>query len=463
MGRRSRGQTLVLWANGQRVGRWTTPTRGDTELQYERAWQDSELGRPLSLSLPFNLHGEPLKGASVANYFDNLLPDSTDIRKRVALRFKTGSLDPFDLLRAIGRDCVGAIQLLAEDEDPVGLDKIDGVEMSEEAIERHLLDVVSPGHFGVSPDSEDNFRISLAGAQEKDAYLRWGGKWLKPRGATPTTHIFKLPIGMVGGRRADFSTSVDNEWLCMKLLQAYGLPTAKVEIATFGQQRVLSVERFDRRLSASGKTLLRLVQEDFCQATGTSPLRKYESEGGPGLKQIFPILQQSAKAQEDMRTLMAAQILFWMLRAPDGHAKNFSIQLLAGAASRFHLTPVYDVVSAYPVMGVGPNQWADQEIKLAMALHGGNRHYQMHSILRRHFSSTAKLVGYGVDAEELVRALVEQTPSAIGQVQRQMPAGLSQKVVDSVFAGLSKAAQQLEAQAPKAISRQRASKGATGN
>jgi len=78
------------------------------ELQYERAWQDSELGRPLSLSLPFNMHGEPIKGDSVANYFDNLLPDSTDIRNRVALRFKTGSLEPFDLLRAIGRDCAGA-------------------------------------------------------------------------------------------------------------------------------------------------------------------------------------------------------------------------------------------------------------------------------------------------------------------------------------------------------------------
>jgi len=144
------------------------------ELQYERAWQDSELGRPLSLSLPFNLHGEPIKGDSVANYFDNLLPDSTDIRKRVALRFKTGSLEPFDLLRAIGRDCAGAIQLLAEGEYPAGLGRIEGVEMSEEDIERHLLEVVSPEHFGVSPDPEDDFRISLAGAQEKDAYLRWG-------------------------------------------------------------------------------------------------------------------------------------------------------------------------------------------------------------------------------------------------------------------------------------------------
>jgi len=164
-----------------------------------------------------------------------------------------------------------------------------------------------------------------------------------------------------------------------------------------------------------------------------------------------------------MRTIMASQILFWMLRAPDGHAKNFSIQLLAGAASRFHLTPVYDVMSAYPAMGAGPNQWADQEIKLAMALQGKSRHYQMHTIVRRHFSSTAKLVGYGADAEELVRELIEKTPAAIEQVQRQIPAGLSKQVVDSVLAGLSRAAQELEAQAPKAVSRQRVSEGGRGH
>ncbi len=113
-------------------------------------------------------------------------------------------------------------------------------------------------------------------------------------------------------------------------------------------------------------------------------------------------------------------------------------------------------------MGSGPNQWADQEIKLAMAMQGKNRHYQMHTVLRRHFSSTAKLVVYGVDAEELVRELIEKTLSAIEQVQRQIPAGFSQRGGDSVLSGLSKAAQQLEAQTAKAISRQRAPKGARG-
>ena len=237
MGRRSHSQTLHLWANGDYVGRWTVNANGASELQYDIAWRHSRHGRPISLSMPFNIRNEPLKGASVSHYFEGLLPDSDIIRKRVAARFKTGSIEAFDLLAAIGRDCVGALQLLPEGVEPEGLAQVDGIVVDEAAIERHLLEMVYPDQYGAQQAPDDDFRISLAGAQEKDAFLRWDGKWLKPRGATPTTHIFKLPIGMVGGRKADFSTSVDNEWLCLRLFKEYGLPAANAEIATFGSQR----------------------------------------------------------------------------------------------------------------------------------------------------------------------------------------------------------------------------------
>ncbi len=441
MARRSKTQTLALWANGTYVGRWTVTARGDMELQYAPAWRASAVGRPLSLSLPFGLGDEPLKGSAVEHYFDNLLPDSPAIRKRVAERFRTGSVESFDLLSAIGRDCVGALQFLPEGAAPEGQDRVDGVEADEVAIERHLLEVVTPDRFGAR-DPDDDFRISLAGAQEKDAFLRWNGRWMKPRGATPTTHIFKLPLGLVGGKQADFSTSVDNEWLCLKLIDAYGLPVPQAEIATFGQQRVLVVERFDRTVSADGQRLLRLVQEDFCQATGTSPLVKYEAEGGPGLGVLFNLLQQSVEAERDLRTLMASQLLFWMLRAPDGHAKNFSIHLLPGG--RYRMTPLYDVMSAYPVMGDGPNQWSPRALKLAMALVGKNRHYEAERIQRRHFNSTAKRFGYGETAEPMIRELVERTPAVIDQVQRALPAGFSQEVADKVLGGLQSAARALE-------------------
>lgn len=112
MGRRSHSQTLTLWANGELVERWTLTARGDMQLQYDASWLVSPRGRPISLSLPFNLNNEPLRGEHVAHYFEGLLPDSDVIRRRVAARFKTGSTEAFDLLAAIGRDCVGALQLL---------------------------------------------------------------------------------------------------------------------------------------------------------------------------------------------------------------------------------------------------------------------------------------------------------------------------------------------------------------
>ncbi|ETF04040.1 toxin HipA [Advenella kashmirensis W13003] len=438
MGRPSHNRSLSIWSNGVRVGCWTIPARGEMQFCYDADWIDADVGRPLSLSLPFGQQGQPIAGEKVANYFDNLLPDSDAIRRRMAERFGTGSINPFDLLTVVGRDCVGAVQILGEDEIPEGFNRIEGVPLSEEGIERHLIETVSPKPFASRYHADADFRISLAGAQEKTAFLRWDGQWLAPRGSTPTSHIFKLPLGMVGGRRADFSTSVDNEWLCLRLLKAYGVPVADAYIAAFGGHRVLVVERFDRRIAPDGHWLMRLPQEDFCQVAGCSPLRKYENEGGPGLSALFSTLRQSENAAADMKVLMSAQILFWLLRAPDGHAKNFSIQLLP--RGRFRLTPLYDVISAYPVIGEGPGKWSPHEIKLSMAVLGKNRHYKMHEIQRRHFNSTAHKVGFALTAEPIINEILARTPAVINEVQADLPQDFSQQVADSILTGLQQAA-----------------------
>lgn len=393
------------------------------------------------MSLPFNLQNLPVKGEKVANYFDNLLPDSDAIRRRVAERFRTGSTEPFDLLKAVGRDCVGAAQILDEEETPTDFDRVEGVPLSEDDIERRLIETVSPPASAADRDSDADFRVSLAGAQEKTAFLWWGGQWLAPRRATPTSHIFELPLGLMGGRRADFRTSVDNEWLCRRLLKAYGLEVANAHIATFGEQRVLVVERFDRRVSPNGQWLMRLPQEDFCQVEGCSPLRKYENEGGPGLKALFGTLRQSVNAEVDMKTLMASEVLFWLLRAPDGHAKNFSIQLLP--RSRFRLTPLYGVMSVYPVLGSRPNQWSPHEIKLAMALLGRDRHYEMQDVQRRHFNSTARKAGYASTAEPIIAEILTRTSAAIADVQAELPHDFSPQVLDAILGGLEQAVKAL--------------------
>ncbi|ALE58837.1 type II toxin-antitoxin system HipA family toxin [Paraburkholderia sp. RL17-368-BIF-A] len=441
MTRPTHSRALSVWANGERVGVWRIPARGPMEFSYDAAWIASPAGRPLSLSLPFAPGNLAHKGPRVLNYFDNLLPDSEVIRKRIAQRYQTETLDAFDLLQAIGRDCVGAVQLLPEDDVPEHVDRIEGTPLSEAEIETMLTRTVSAPTLGAADQSDDDFRISLAGAQEKTALLWHEGQWKRPHGATPTTHIFKLPLGLVGNKLADLSTSVENEWLCLRILRAYGLPVANTEVVTFGKQRVLSVERFDRQLHSSGQWLLRLPQEDFCQVYGVPSHRKYENEGGPGVLDLARVLQQSVAAAQDIETLLASQILFWMLAAPDGHAKNFSIRLLAGG--QYRLTPLYDVMSIWPVEGSGPNQWSWFKARLAMGMWSRSKHDAFRDVQRRHFNTMALKCSYGASAEPLIERLIEQTPNVIDQVSADLPERFPARVAERIFKGLRNSAAKL--------------------
>ena len=444
MGRRSHSRALSVWTNGERVGTWVLPTRGDAEFIYAREWMSSPVGRPLSLSLPYT--GEQaLRGERVRNYFDNLLPDSEPIRRRLATRFRTASTEAFDLLQAIGRDCVGAVQLLGQAESPGVIQRITGTVMSEDDIERLLDQTTRPAPLGGAETAED-LRISLAGAQEKTALLWEGGQWMRPEGATPTTHILKLPLGLVGHRQADFSTSVENEWLCMNLLGEYGVPVPATALLAFGRQKVLAVERFDRQRHPSGRWWMRLPQEDFCQARGVPSHLKYEADGGPGLAALGEVIRGSREATRDAETLLASQVLFWMLAAPDGHAKNFSLRVLP--QGRYTLTPLYDVMSIWPVEGAGPSQFSWHKAKLAMALLGRHRHYHFKDIQRRHFSSTAARCFPQADAEAIVQRLVAHTPQVIERVSQRLPAGFPEAVAASIFAGLRRSAEMLDRMPP---------------
>jgi serine/threonine-protein kinase HipA len=415
------------------------------ELRYEDSWLTSPSARPLSLSLPLPLVGnEPLKGDRVEHFFENLLPDSGAIRKRLAKRYSSGSEDTFDLLAAIGRDCVGAVQLLPVDEPPHGFDRIEGEVLNDEAVAAVLRSTVSTAHFAHREQDQD-FRISIAGAQEKTALLRHGEKWLRPVGATPTTHIIKLPLGLVGNMQADMRTSVYNEWLCLKFMEALGFDVAKADIVTFADHTpVLVVERFDRKMHSSGTWILRLPQEDFCQALGVGPAQKYEADGGPGVERLAQVLSGSQNARADLRTLLASQVAFWLLAATDGHAKNFSIRLQAGGT--YSLTPLYDVLSAWPIIGKGKNQLAWRNAKHAMAVSSKNRHYALATIMRRHFNATAMKCGWGENAEDIISELLNRVELAIAGVTRQMPVDFPLDVAESIFEGVRRQAQRLQGQ-----------------
>jgi serine/threonine-protein kinase HipA len=434
---------LHVWMNGQPVAVWATLRTGTPVLRYQESWVRSDEGRALSLSLPFTA-GLEHRGDAVTNYFDNLLPDSAEIRRRVRRRFHARSDDAFDLLAAIGRDCVGAVQLLPPGLAPDGWDRIEAEPLKDADVERILGAVTSDAPLG--QDEGDDLRISIAGAQEKTALLHMAGRWYRPRGATPTTHILKLPLGLVGNMRADMSASVENEWLCGQLMNALGIATAETAITTFGATKALVVTRFDRRWQGvpvgaelkprfkpgKGMWIARLPQEDFCQALGLAPDRKYESEGGPSARDCLGVLAHSEHADDDRSSFALTQLAFWLLAATDGHAKNFSIQHRRGG--RFNLAPLYDVLSAWPIIGRGPNQLAYQRAKLAMAVRGQNLHYRLGEIEVRHWQKLAASCGPDVFAR--MTALVERVEGSLQDVERRLPAGFPEALWSRVADGM---------------------------
>lgn len=441
-GRRATARRLALWMNGERVGTWVATPVGD-ELHYEQGWLASPRGRPLSLMLPFMPGNVPLRGAAVRAWFDNLLPDSAAIRERLARRFGTASTDSFALLAEIGRDCVGALQILPEEVDPGDVRHVSAEPLDEAAVARLLRDTA--GLENTQGDASADLRISIAGAQEKTALLWHQDGWWRPLGATPTTHILKLPLGLVGAMRLDLGHSVENEWLCMQLLEAFGLPVARCHPLLFEDRKVLGVERFDRRWSVDGRWLLRLPQEDLCQATGTPPHLKYESDGGPGIDRILELLRGSRQPVRDRATFFRAQVLFWLLCAPDGHAKNFSLALHAGGA--FTLAPLYDVMSAWPLLGDGPNQVSPHRVKLAMALRAKNSHWRVRDIERGHWVEVGRRQGIvtedGRGVEALLDDLTACVPDVVEAVRARLPQGFPGRLADTIFDGLLGAARRL--------------------
>ena len=436
--------TLHAWMNGEFVGTWEV-NRGAHSFRYAESWLDSERVRSLSLSLPITASLD-VRGPVVANFFDNLLPDNQAIRERIQRRFNTARTDAFALLEAIGRDCVGAVQLLPDGDEPAGWDRIASEPVTEAQIAELLRELPITGAW--ADDADDMFRISLAGAQEKTALLKVGNSWRVPRGATPTTHILKLPLGVVGGSRAvDLFDSVQNEWLCAQIVGALGLPVAETQVARFEDQMALVVRRFDREWMEGRSWIARLPQEDFCQALGCQPSRKYESDGGPGMADCLALLAGSEDAQQDRMAFQLAQLAFWLLAAGDGHAKNYSIFLRH--KDTYGMTPLYDIISYWPYVGDGPHKFRWRKARMAMALRSKSAHYHLHSIQARHWYAMAMRNG-GVPVWESMLGLLEKAEPALASVQASLPADYPARIWDAVAQGMRSQVEQFRMGLPEA-------------
>lgn len=427
-------QALNVWMNGQFVGTWTQGNRRSSKFQYDAHWIKSAYARPLSNALPMNTVDGVVTGQEVTDYFDNLLPDSVDIRKRIQSSFKTKSTDAFNLLEAIGRDCVGAVQLLPIDESPAAFDAVQGVPLNDTEISQILIASSSGRVLGQNVD-EESFRISIAGAQEKTALLRVKEQWLRPLGATPTTHILKLPLGLIGGeQRFDMTDSIENEWLCAQIFKKLGFNIANTEIGNFDGTKALVVERFDRKWMGDDKWIARIPQEDFCQVFGLPSEKKYEDDGGPSIERIMSHLTASERAQEDRLHFIKTQFVFWLLAATDGHAKNFSVSIQSGGA--FKLTPLYDVLSAWPIIGNQRNQLPYQKARLAMAIRSKNTHYKISEIYPRHWKEFCIKLGVPEAFDEMYH-IASRIVAAIEEIEKVLPAKFPMQLIASIMSGVS--------------------------
>jgi serine/threonine-protein kinase HipA len=426
---------LTVAMNGTVVGTLYRNGKGAMSWQYAQSWLQTPGARVISQSLPLTPRRQD--GEAVYNFFSNLLPDSQAIISRMQTRFKVPTDHPFDLLASVGRDCVGAIQLYPDDTAMPAVTQMQATPLTDEDIAA-LLEGYRNAPLGMTDDQD--FRISIAGAQEKTALLWHQGQWQRPHGSTPTSHIFKLPIGKIEQNNINLSESCENEWLCLQIAQAFGFAVANATLATWADKTVLVVERFDRRWSRDGSWLMRLPQEDMCQALGYSPALKYESHGGPGIAEIMTLLLGSRRAMHDRETFFRSQIFYWLIGAIDGHAKNYSVFIEPESA--YVMTPLYDILSALPILGA--KGISAQKAKMAMALQGKNRQYHWAQIQPRHFPATAERVGFSAArAKAMMTEMGRMTPEVIARVSARLPADFPSHISEAIFRGMEKQAERL--------------------
>jgi serine/threonine-protein kinase HipA len=400
---------LIALAAGRRMGRLLRDRRRDAlRFEYDPAWCDDERAFPLSLSMPMAVQSHA--DGVVEPFLWGLLPDNEAVLRRWGELFSVSPRHAFKLITHVGEDCAGAVQFVSPEREaslstvrrPLQVDWLD-----DEQVAQRLQLLVSD--HAASRLGTDRGRFSLAGAQPKTALLfdpkqsRWG----VPFGRTPTTHILKPATGAFDG-------FAENEHFCISLARTLGLPAAKSAILNFGSTSVFVTERYDR--VRRGAQILRVHQEDMCQALGRMPHAKYQSDGGPTPAEIARLLQShGSAAHEDTRRFGDALLLSWLLVGTDAHAKNYS--LLLGDHGSVRLAPLYDLASALPY----PRQMSLRTAKLAMKIGG---EYRVRAVANSHWRRAATELGVTPnELRERLAKLAADLPSAAAQVHSEMENG----------------------------------------
>ena len=374
-------RALDVWFNENKAGRLMQNNSGQLEFTYYPEYLNSKQPWPLSVSL--KLQKESFKDRITRPFFSGFLPDDM-MRKRLAQKLKVSEKNPFALLEIVGGECAGAVSLYPEGkqphrEDPEDIQLLEEPDLDEviKLLRRHPLLA-----------GEKNVRLSLAGAQDKVGVRLIENKIALMRGGAPTTHILKPLIT----DRNSITDSIHNEFFCLQLAQEVGIPAPRAEIRFASREPFLLIERYDRILE--NEKIIRLHQEDFCQALSIPPENKYEREGGPGIKSCLDVIQDySIQPIPDQIKFLKIIIFNYLIGNNDAHGKNFSFLHQQGKVS---LAPVYDLLSTvvYP----------DLDPKMAMKI-GGK--YKPEEIYLRHW---LRLVSDTAAARKTLRKELEDMP-----------------------------------------------------
>ena len=381
-------KALAVWWDGARVGVLRIDEHGDLAFNYDADWLGDPDKPAISISLP--KRAEPFNRRETRPFFAGLLPEEEQ-RDAVAHALGISAANDFRLLERLGGDVAGALTIWPDGEEPPTAKGVAATEPLQDDEVLELLDVLPTRPFLAG----EGIRLSLAGAQQKLPVVMLNGRVAVPTPGQPSTHILKPPINRLPG-------TTENEALAMRLAAALGLPVASVEPRRTGHRSYLIIERYDRKIDADG-SIRRLHQEDFCQALGITPERKYASEGGPIFRDCFELVRRATTAPAPaLLRLVEAAIFNVLVGNADAHGKNYS--LLYGTAG-IDLAPLYDLMctAAYPQI----------HDKLAMKI--GRR-----SILEEFTPTTWDDFAHevSVGAPFVRRRAQEMAKMALGQVER---------------------------------------------
>lgn len=398
---------LNVHLEGREAATLNQDNYGAIKLEYLDTYLSIPDATPLSVSMPPVLPSHGNKVASI--WISNLLPEDPRVLQRWAQDFKVSATSPFRLLEHVGGEIAGAARLLKPGVNP----EEGGIEWLSTNDVAIILNQLALDPSAWSPRQMKG-QFSLAGVQAKTALRLEGDRWGRPFGSEPTTHILKVS--------STFEHQTLNEHLCMRAASKLkNIVVARTHVEQFGVATAIIIERYDRRIDK--EKVVRIHQEDMCQALKVNPFDKYQQDGGPGIKEIFALLRRVVTPERvtgEVERFLRAIAFSWVIASTDGHAKNYSV-LLSG--SQVRLAPMYDVQSALPYLtkeriGVPEGQMSERSAEFAMRI---GTHFHIDSINREDWELVADQSR--CDREnvlEIVREVTVNVPAAFYQVAEEV-------------------------------------------